>query len=249
MLLKFTNGLPALLERAVGAGRVLMFTSSLDRDWTNFPLKSVFLPFVQEAAHYLAHNPSEELDDAQHTAGHPVVLQVAGPTGDLEVIDPTGARHALDSTLKGSMNTSGSDKRDRQSARRVIFRDTNAPGHYRVVERGRQGAEGRTREDLSFVANASEQEIDLTPTTLEQLRERLTGLPVVVEGQIGEEDRVQVERTTRFNYGLLWGVLAFLAIEGLLVFARRPSRGGARTEADPRPEGEDGGAENTRAAQ
>ncbi len=36
-----------------GMGKVLLFTSSVDRDWNNFPTKPTFLPFVQQCVEYL----------------------------------------------------------------------------------------------------------------------------------------------------------------------------------------------------
>lgn len=50
----FTDGTPALLERTVGAGRILLFTSDLDRRWNDFPLHPGFVPFVLEALRFAA---------------------------------------------------------------------------------------------------------------------------------------------------------------------------------------------------
>src|SRR5688572_3806063 len=54
ILARFDDGTPALLERKTGAGRVLMWTSSLDLDWSDMPVKPVFLPFVHTLTKYLA---------------------------------------------------------------------------------------------------------------------------------------------------------------------------------------------------
>jgi len=43
---------PLLLERTVGKGRALLFASSLDMEWNDLPLRSIFLPFVQELLKY-----------------------------------------------------------------------------------------------------------------------------------------------------------------------------------------------------
>jgi hypothetical protein len=51
---RFTNGDPALAERTGAPGRLLLFTSDVDRRWNDFPLHASFVPFVQEAARYLA---------------------------------------------------------------------------------------------------------------------------------------------------------------------------------------------------
>ena len=54
VLATLQDGSPLLLERESGKGRVLLFTSSLDRNWNPLPLKSVFLPFCQEMVKYAA---------------------------------------------------------------------------------------------------------------------------------------------------------------------------------------------------
>ena len=50
----FSSGTPALLEQVIGNGRVLLFASDVDRRWNDFPLHGTFVPFVQEALHYVA---------------------------------------------------------------------------------------------------------------------------------------------------------------------------------------------------
>ncbi|MDA1183382.1 MAG: BatA domain-containing protein [Acidobacteria bacterium] len=54
ILARFDAGAPALLERQVGAGRVLLWTSTLDLSWSDLPLKPVFLPFIHQAARQLS---------------------------------------------------------------------------------------------------------------------------------------------------------------------------------------------------
>ena len=54
VLARFDGGAPALLERRIGAGRVLLWASTLDLSWNDFPLKPVYLPFVHRVARHLA---------------------------------------------------------------------------------------------------------------------------------------------------------------------------------------------------
>lgn len=54
---RFTNGDAALAERTGGPGRLLLFTSDVDRRWNNFPLHASFVPFAQETARYLTARP------------------------------------------------------------------------------------------------------------------------------------------------------------------------------------------------
>ncbi|PYV91871.1 MAG: hypothetical protein DMG05_06165 [Acidobacteria bacterium] len=52
VLIKLEDGSPLLIEGTVGKGRTLLFTSSLNMDWNDLPLKSVFLPFCQQLVKY-----------------------------------------------------------------------------------------------------------------------------------------------------------------------------------------------------
>jgi hypothetical protein len=47
------NGDPLLLERRLGPARILLFTTAADRDWSDLPLKTAYLPLVQSLAAYL----------------------------------------------------------------------------------------------------------------------------------------------------------------------------------------------------
>jgi hypothetical protein len=55
---RYTNGGTAVAERlSTTSGRVLLFTSDLDRKWNDFPLNPAFVPFTQEVARYLGARP------------------------------------------------------------------------------------------------------------------------------------------------------------------------------------------------
>ncbi|MEI7767270.1 MAG: VWA domain-containing protein [Phycisphaerae bacterium] len=58
MILKYTDGAPAVVTRSVGAGRVTLFASSADTSWNDFPAKPSFVPFVHELVYFgLAREP------------------------------------------------------------------------------------------------------------------------------------------------------------------------------------------------
>jgi hypothetical protein len=53
VLARFSGGDAALTEQVVGQGRLLVFTSDLDNQWSRFPLNPAFVPFSVETARYL----------------------------------------------------------------------------------------------------------------------------------------------------------------------------------------------------
>jgi hypothetical protein len=54
VLARFSGGDPALTEQEVGEGRLMIYTSDLDNEWSRFPLNPAFVPFAVETARYLA---------------------------------------------------------------------------------------------------------------------------------------------------------------------------------------------------
>ena len=61
VLARFSGGDAALTEQTVGQGRLIVFTSDLDNEWSRFPLNPAFVPFAVETARYLtkAHRPQQ----------------------------------------------------------------------------------------------------------------------------------------------------------------------------------------------
>ncbi len=61
-LITLANGDPLLIEQKTGDGRVLLFTTSADRDWTDLPIKTAYLPLIQALAQYLSGGKRGSLD-------------------------------------------------------------------------------------------------------------------------------------------------------------------------------------------
>ena len=96
VLARFDGGAPALLERRLGAGRVLLWTSTFDIAWSDFPLKPVFLPFLHQAVRHLAAyaEPSPWL-----TVGQVLDASFGAPGAQQAgrvVLTPSGRRVPLD---------------------------------------------------------------------------------------------------------------------------------------------------------
>ncbi|MCP4602877.1 MAG: VWA domain-containing protein [Proteobacteria bacterium] len=117
-LIELVGGLPLLLERRVGQGRVMLLTTTVDRDWTDLPIRPGYLPLMQRAARHLA----GRLDDGgprRVRAGVPVQIEVSQGMQRLLIRGP-GAK---DTTFPAG------ELSDRSS---IKFKDTHHPGHYRV---------------------------------------------------------------------------------------------------------------------
>ncbi|MEX2607326.1 MAG: BatA domain-containing protein [Kiritimatiellia bacterium] len=53
LVAEFTDGDPAVLERPFGRGRVILFSSTADTTWNDFPLRAVYVPFIHRLVGYL----------------------------------------------------------------------------------------------------------------------------------------------------------------------------------------------------
>ena len=96
-LARFDDGQPALMERRVGTGRVLMWTSTLDTTWSDLALKPVFVPFVHRVIRHLGAYSEPK---PWRTVGDVVDpgLQAPAPGGEVSrvALTPGGQRISLD---------------------------------------------------------------------------------------------------------------------------------------------------------
>jgi len=102
VLAAFDDGAPALLLARRGKGRVLLFTSTVDRDWSDFAIRTSFLPLVQRSAAYLAGG----LDERERLEGHvgqTLVLRPETAGAVAEVRAPSGARVPLRPDADGGL--------------------------------------------------------------------------------------------------------------------------------------------------
>lgn len=90
VLLTYADGVPALLERRIGNGRVLLWTSTLDLDWTNLPLQAIYMPLVQRMTAWLGGDAGAAASTASGEVGAPVTLAFTPGEGDPEVNGPDG---------------------------------------------------------------------------------------------------------------------------------------------------------------
>jgi hypothetical protein len=162
VLLRFADGAPALIESRFGEGRVLLWASTIDRDWTNLPIQPAFLPLMQQATRYLARAPMREpeapLIIGQH---HEIALSSTGGDLRVEVTQPSGRQRTFD--------------RDKVVGRKALaFDATDEPGNYRVAAAGRDGVL-RPRRDATFVVNVDAAESDPTPIDPARLKSLAVG--------------------------------------------------------------------------
>jgi hypothetical protein len=113
--MRFTNQFPAVIESDFGEGKVILYVSSLDRDWNNFPIHPTFLPWMQRWVKYSAQG-LENISRHDITVGAPLVLEemeqpplVVAPGGKIFIA-----------------------RKNPQSS--PVFEDTHRPGVYELYQ-------------------------------------------------------------------------------------------------------------------
>jgi len=192
VLARLTNGAAALVEATHDEGRVMLFTSTLDRDWNDLPIHTGFLPLAQQAVRHLARKQPRRIAD-EILVGRGVAL----PTLEmkrLEVRPPEGRAAVFEG--------------ERISGRSVVrFLGTDHPGIYRVIGTDATSAT-RDLDELAFTVNVDPRGSDLTPADPAKL-------PPSGTGRGGAEP--PGERRVELWHAVAAGLLLLLLIESLLV--------------------------------
>lgn len=181
VLAYFDDGSPAILERKVGAGKVILFTSTLDAEWNNLPVKAFFLPLIYQTLDYVA---SEKKGQKSLLVGDSVPLrsaQMSPKKQDCSIKYPSG-------------------KKVEQAE--DIFDDTAEPGIYEIQ---------KSRKTSYFAVNVDPRESDLTSVSqgdLQNMAAEVMGLddrPVALVS--ARLDSQQEKRQKLWRFAILAVVL------------------------------------------
>lgn len=134
VLASYDDGAPALVEGSRGKGRVLLYTSTVDRDWSDWAIQTSFLPTIQQAAAYLSRTLEER---------RPRVVSIGG---SLSLTPPEGIVLAA---------VKGPDTKERRIEEGGRVTGIDRPGLYRAFD-----GDGKELEDLAFAAFADPIESD-----------------------------------------------------------------------------------------
>jgi hypothetical protein len=88
VLIAHADGAPLLVEREIGAGRMLVLTAPIDRAWNDLAIHPTFVQFISQAARYLI---GDDAATASATVGTAVPTGLTAAAGG-QIFDPTGVR-------------------------------------------------------------------------------------------------------------------------------------------------------------
>jgi hypothetical protein len=211
VLARLMTGAPFLLEKTVGRGRVLLFTTSADADWGNLPLRPLFLPLLHRSLLLLAGGEPGAFDRLVGEAAKVPAPTVA--TAPPEVTDP-----------RGEVSRPTGEGAELSTAPLMI------PGVFRV--------KGSGVGDYLFAVNVDPREGDLTPADPGLFEERFGPDRFrAVRGLAEFEARLTRAREGRPLWGFfLAAALLLLLFEGF--FANRISTARADRKAAGAASGE-----------
>jgi hypothetical protein len=89
VLAAFDDGAPALIEARRGRGRVLLYTSTADRDWTDWPIRTSFLPAMQRFAGWLS-GSLEERREVPTVVGTARIIRAGAERPLTALVGPDG---------------------------------------------------------------------------------------------------------------------------------------------------------------
>lgn len=99
-LLRWEGGAPALVERKIGSGRVLLWTGTADLAWNNLPLQAIYMPLVQRMVSYLGADAGGGEGRFDATIGDTVAIPLPDLAIEPDVIGPDGT--PVRSRIEGS---------------------------------------------------------------------------------------------------------------------------------------------------
>ena len=194
----YDDGNPALLEKVYGNGRVLCYTSSIDREWNDLPIHGVFLPFLHETVKYLALKQAGKVPDYRVGDDLEYIGSRDGAGKEVAVFNPDGKETRLPLNEQGNL----------------YYAETQNPGIYSVHRSGES--------TQYYVVNVETDESDITPRDPEELTSLLVGsteadrTPIAPTEEVRQEYREDVEKNQGISMYLLLAVFALAVGEMFL---------------------------------
>ena len=207
VLLRYTDGLPALLERRVGKGRVLVFTSSVDDDWTDLPLRSIFVPLIHQIARSLSGSLGQDARGV-FDVGQPLPLSVPADADSVGWLQgPDGHEVRLDPMAADQDGN-------------LAYVDARQPGHYRLS--WSDSKTGREQVKGLFSMRVPSRESRLTALDADALHEAVPGLVYHAGSGSGSvtESSGEVVRTSSL-VPVLWLILLFSLVTEVILSSRQ----------------------------
>jgi hypothetical protein len=155
---------PAIVERPFGAGRVVMVTTSADKEWHQWPDHPSFLPAMMELVHYVTPRAGSPVD---HRVGDRIEWPI-----DVAAFEPDAMVRTPAYPAEQEVSLTAAPSADSRSVG-FAWEHTETSGLYQFVFKRREGGETMKL----FAVNVDPHESDLAGVSEEELRAALRGVP------------------------------------------------------------------------
>ncbi len=185
-LIDYSDGKPAVLEKRVGAGRLILVTTSAYSSWTDFPLRAAFIPFTHLAIYHMARIESGALS---HIVDSAVIFR---NIARLDVTSPDGQK----TSVEAETSSHGRDG---------FFRSTGLPGVYKALLERPDGS----KSEEAFSVNVNPDESSQTRLPEDEVADVFEPVQLV---RVDEVDRVKSAILTARRGTKLWDLCFYLVI-------------------------------------
>ncbi|MBI5677655.1 MAG: VWA domain-containing protein [Planctomycetes bacterium] len=190
-ILSFSDDTPALIEKQMERGRCVLFTSSIDRDWTDMPVKPFFLPLMQQLCRFLTGNIAEEIQ-SETLVRHDWQVPCPEDINSLEITNPEGTKAVLQPQLINNEKS-------------FLYNETNFPGIYTVTVEGKPHPQFPQK----FPVNVETTESNLDKIRQKELAALMGGINLTITtSPVSEGSEVLMGEAKK----TLWGTLLFLTL-------------------------------------
>lgn len=193
VLMKFSDGAAALVQRRLGRGSVLCWLTSADMSWTNLPGKPDFVPLMLNLARLAAAGAGR---DVNTRVGKDVIwdFPISSTGQEVRVVNPDGESQSMTIRPGDGVATISIDR-------------VGQPGFFRA---------GSSEERRIAAVNIDSGDSDLSRATEEQVRACFgPRAHVLAESEIGAATKLMTP-PREFAPILMIGLLSFLVIETLI---------------------------------
>ena len=212
VILGLEDGQPLLIEGRLSypkAGKVLLFTSTLDRGWNNLPTKPVFLPLIQQMVHYMTLSTLREEPSSTFLVGEEIEygLNPQQLPQSVEITDPEGKKFSVFPVQRRDFSG-------------IKFGPVEIPGNYQLS----YIVDGKWNSKYVPVnLNIESNESDLAKMEIKQIKKLFNGASVKIINDLTnlEKEILQLLYGKEVSKDLTFLIVGLLFLEVFLANPRR----------------------------
>lgn len=198
-IMEYANGYPFLVERRVGSGLMLIFTSAATEKWSDFAFKGLFAPLTHRCISYMTQSRDNQRES--QFVGEELVTNLRMPAAAVEIELPDGDRR------KAPVKVTGQNYQ-------VRYAEVEQPGLYRLWQTAEDSLARAGKLLQAWAVNFNPVELKLPPLGDQDWKSAIGGASVAFISP--EVDVLAAVRQARFG-SELWPYFLIAAIIAMIV--------------------------------